>query len=457
MNYQDIRTLSDDLIDQPITIKGRVHNIRKQGGKLCFLILRYQTQTLQCVAHKKNVGDDIKDLIKVPVESIIRLEGTLQRTPFEIKTTTYKTLEFQISGFTVTNVAEKLPFLIEDANCFGKTPDGEVRSDVGRSLRLDNRWVDLRVPVNMSIMFLQSEICQLFRDYLTSLNFKEIHSPKLISTASESGAEVFRVGYFDKIAFLAQSPQLYKQMAINADFDRVFEIGPVFRAEQHFTNRHLCEYVGMDLEMCISPDKDYHEILEVMWSLLVNIFDGLKDNPYVEVVKEKLPFELPVYSKEPLIIDFADGVEMLRKDGLEQGELEDLSTVNEKRLGELVKELTGQDLFILDKYPLAARPFYTSPHPEDERYSCSYDIIFRGKEICSGAQRVHDWKMLTEKIVAAGIDPSHLETYINSFKHGSRPHGGCGFGLERILMLYLDLDNIRSASFCPRDPRRLTP
>jgi nondiscriminating aspartyl-tRNA synthetase len=466
--YHDIRSLpepsnsntsdskSSDQVNNLVWMQGRVQKIRMINKNVAFVILRYQKSIIQTVVIRKIVGDDnFSKLNSITPESVVNLYGKLNVSPFEIKGATYKNMELSVDKYTIESLASPLPFGLEDADNFGDT----FRSDVGQDLRLNNRWLDLRTPTFNSIFKLQSSIVNYFRTFLLDNNFIEIHSPKIISTASESGASVFKLDYFGKEGFLAQSPQLYKQMAINSDFDRVFEIGSIFRAEKTFTSRHLCEYIGLDLEMTIRPDKNYHEILHLMWKLLKYIVTSIYENntEELEYIRTKLPFVDVVIPDEVLIIDFCDGVDMLLESGLEQGKMEDLNTVNEKALGELVKLKYGSDLFILDKYPSIARPFYTMPHSDDPNYSCSYDVIFRGQEISSGAQRINDHKLLLEKVIKHNINPYSMKEYIESFSHGSKRHGGCGFGLERILMLLLNLDNIRKASFCPRDPKRIVP
>jgi nondiscriminating aspartyl-tRNA synthetase len=451
--YCDIRQLTSEETGQKIWIQGRVDTIRDKG-RICFLRMRYQDHYLQALALKKHLKDKLNPLARVNPESVINLYGELKESPQEIETATYKHIEFVIEDWELASPAQELPFLINDAGDFG-----EVRSDVDQSLKHDYRYLDLRVPVNLAIMKIQSGVGQLFREFMCNNGFTELHSPKLIGAASEGGAEVFKLKYFGKDAFLAQSPQLYKQMAINSDMDRVFEVAPVFRAENSMTSRHLTEFVGLDLEMAISPDRDYHEVLETMWGLLTYILDGLakRYDEQISTIKEKLPFETPRYTYKPLIITFKEGVEMLNEAGFEQDPYEDLNRANEKALGDLIKEKHCVDLFILDQYPLSARPFYTMPHPDDPKYSCSYDVIFRGQEISSGAQRIHDYEQLMEQVKAHGVNPETLSSYLDSFKYGSKAHGGCGFGLERIVSFYLDLGNVKRASFCYRDPKRLSP
>jgi aspartyl-tRNA synthetase len=279
----------------------------------------------------------------------------------------------------------------------------------------------------------------------------------MISTASESGATVFKLGYFKTHAFLAQSPQLYKQMAIASDFERVFEIGPVFRAEDSNTHRHLTEFVGMDFEMAFH--EHYHEVMDMMDKLFVSIFRGLTERFGKEIaaVHKQFNREPFVWLEPSLRIEWPEGIAMLREAGVEIGDFEDISTPQEKLLGKLVKEKYGTDFYILDKFPLCIRPFYTMPDPANEGYSNSYDLMMRGEEIMSGAQRVHDPEMLVERAKSHGLEMEEIASYLEAFTFGCPPHAGGGVGLERVVMLFLGLPNIRKTSLFPRDPKRLTP
>lgn len=279
-------------------------------------------------------------------------------------------------------------------------------------------------------------------------------------------------------AYLAQSPQLYKQMAIAADFDKVFTVGAVFRAEDSNTHRHLTEFVGLDLEMAFKYH--YHEVLHTIGNTFTAIFKGLRDNysREIEAVGQQFKVEPFKFLEPPLILQFSEGVAMLREAGIETGDEEDLSTPNEKLLGRLVKAKYDTDFYILDKFPLAIRPFYTMPDPNNPIYSNSYDMFMRGEEIMSGAQRIHDSEYLIERAKHHGIgkstdwssaedlililfhsltDTSKIAAYIDAFRYGCPPHAGGGIGMERVVMLYLGLDNIRKTSMFPRDPKRLTP
>jgi aspartyl-tRNA synthetase len=328
---------------------------------------------------------------------------------------------------------------------------------VSREVRLNNRIIDLRTPANQAIFRIQSGVCMLFRDYLLKNGFTEIHSPKLIGCASEGGSEVFKLGYFEGAAYLAQSPQLYKQMAVCSDLERVFEVGPVFRAEKSFTHRHLCEFVGLDIEMAFN--EHYHEVLDVLDGLFIHMFEGLETlfAKELEAVRSQYPFEPLKFKKPSLRLKFPDAVQILRDAGVEMKDLDDLSTETEKKLGKLVKEKYDTDFFILDKFPKEVRPFYTMPDPNNPNYTNSYDFFLRGEEIMSGAQRIHDPALLQQRAKEKGVGIQGIQDYVNAFKYGAPPHAGGGIGLERVVMLYLALNNIRMTSMFPRDPHRLTP
>ncbi len=243
---------------------------------------------------------------------------------------------------------------------------------------MNNRIIDLRLPSNQAIFRIQSGVCTLFREYLLQNKFIEIHTPKLLGGSSEGGSDVFHVGYFKKKGCLAQSPQLYKQMMIMSDFDRVFEIGPVFRAEKSFTNRHLCEFTGLDMEMAIK--QNYTEVMDVIGSLFHYIFKGLQERfaKELEIVNDQYPFDKFEFSDKPLMLTFEEGVKMLEEAGVKQDVMEDLSTETERELGKLVKKKYKTDFYILHRYPETARPFYTMLCHDDPKFTCSYDVFMRG-------------------------------------------------------------------------------
>jgi aspartyl-tRNA synthetase len=287
----------------------------------------------------------------------------------------------------------------------------------------------------------------------------EIHSPKLIGGTSEGGSEVFRLDYFGRDACLAQSPQLYKQIAAACSgFGRVFEIGPVFRAENSNTHRHLCEFTGLDLEMVFH--EHYYEVMDMIGRMFNFIFDGLNERfqAELEAVQSQYPFEPLRYCDPPLRLTFQEGLQILAEDAdIHLDPNEDLSTTDERTLGECVRQRYNTDFYMMDKYPLAVRPFYTMPCPHNPEHSNSYDMFIRGQEILSGAQRVHDPELLASRAEEHEIPVDTIQSYIDSFKHGAEPHAGGGIGLERVVMLFLGLNNIRKTSLFPRDPRRLFP
>ncbi|CAG8452675.1 14738_t:CDS:10 [Acaulospora colombiana] len=456
---------------ETVTIRARVHTSRATSAKLAFFVFRQQDSTIQGVLtiDETNISKNfVKFASNVPVESIVIVEGIVMRTQEEIKSTTVSDAELQIKKFYVMSETHgRLPFSLEDAS---RSEEEFNKEDVQFSrvtleTRLNHRVVDLRVSrmralitvANHGIFRIQSGICQLFREFLLSKSFIEIHTPKIIGAASEGGSNVFSIKYFKGEAFLAQSPQLYKQMCICSDFERVFEIAPVFRAEDSNTHRHMTEFMGLDLEMAF--EEHYHEALDILDELFVFIFDGLKTRYASEIktVKSQYPSADFEYHPKTLRLEYKDAVQLLRENGTEIGDFEDLSTEKEKFLGKLVKEKYKTDFYILDKFPLAVRPFYTMPDSNDNRYSNSYDFFMRGQEILSGAQRIHDPVFLEERAKVHGVDIRTIQPYIDSFKRGAPPHAGGGIGLERVVMFYLNLDDIRRSSLFPRDPKRLEP
>ena len=323
--------------------------------------------------------------------------------------------------------------------------------------RLDNRVMDLRVPTTQAIFRIQSTVGALFREYLSGKGFIEIHTPKIIPGASEGGANVFKLNYFDREACLAQSPQLYKQMCIIGDLKKVFEVGAVFRAENSLTPRHLCEFTGLDFEMEIK--EHYFEVLDIIGEVFNYIFNGINERckPELEAINSQYPFEPLIFLKEPLKMDYRDGCKLLVEHGFHQDVNEDLDTENEKQLGKIVHDKYHTDFYILYRYPKSARPFYTMPDPDDENFTNSYDAFVRGEEVLSGAQRIHDYDLLMKKILEKKVNPVTLKDYTDAFKLGAPAHGGVGIGLERVVKLFTGIKNIKKCVMFPRDPKRLNP
>lgn len=467
--YIDVRTLGTN--EGPaegdlVWIRGRLSNVRAKGNS-CFTVIRSNSfYTVQALHFKdKEQADLSKSMIKfignTPLESIVDICGTVASG--NVKSASQSNVEIQINKFFVVSKSETvLPFLYEDA-C---RPQSEIDASqdterpfagVSQEARLNNRWLDLRVPANNAILRIRSGVSHFFREALMNEGFMEINTPKLIGGESEGGAEAFKFDYFGKDGVLAQSPQLYKQMAIASDLERVFEIGPVFRAENSNTRRHLCEFTGLDFEMAIT--EHYDEALLVIHKLFKHIFTGLekKYSKEIEMVRQQFPSEPLQFTEEPLILHWEDAMKMLQDAGHEVSVMDDLTGALELALGAIVKEKYQSDFFILDRYPSSIRPFYTMHCADNPDYSNSYDVFIRGQEICSGAQRCHVPELLEKQILGKGMDLEPLQSYIDSFRHGCPPHAGGGIGLDRVVFLFLGLDNIRKASMFPRDPNRLAP
>jgi nondiscriminating aspartyl-tRNA synthetase len=453
IEYTKISNINKNIEGKTVTVRARIHTIRGKGGS-CFMKLRQGMYSIQATAFAGDGVDTplVKYAQKLSKESVIDLTGIVKTVPEEVTSTTQKDVELHIRKIYCVSLAATPPIHVEDAM---KPENAEGALD--QENRLDHRIIDLRAPAHVAIFRIQSAVGRFFREYLTSQDFTEIHTPKLMGAASEGGAEVFKVNYFQEYAFLAQSPQLHKQMSVEGDLMRVFEIGPVFRAENSNTHRHLCEFVGLDLEMAI--ESHYFEVLDVLNSMFVYIFDNVKKHfaHELEVIRQQYPFEDIVYERKNLRISYPEAIKLLREDGIEIGDLDDIKTPEEKRLGKIIKEKYNTDFYMLDRFPMAIRPFYTMPCPDDPNYSNSYDFFLRGEEILSGAQRIHDPQLLLEVAKAKNVDVKHLSAYIDSFKYGAWPHGGAGVGLERVVMLYLGIPNIRKTSMFPRDPKRLAP
>ncbi len=456
--------LNDSHVDKPVEFRARFQNFRPQSANLLFIIFRQQTETIQAILKK---GDKVsKNFLKfagsVNAESIVVVRGVVRKPSELIKSTSVQKYEIEITELFVTSeTPSQLPVLIEDASRTEEEAEKLGLPVVNLDTRLDNRVIDLRTATNQAIFDIVSGVCQLFREFLLERGFREIHSPKLLGSPSEGGANVFEVTYFNRKAYLAQSPQLYKQQCIAADFEKVFEIAPVFRAENSNTHRHLTEFTGLDLEMAF--ESHYDEVIEVLSDLFIFIFNELniRYKKQIELVRKQFPVEEFKIPKKMVRLTFKEGIELLRTVGgrTELSEYDDLSTPDEKLLGKIVLEKYDTDFYILDKFPSEIRPFYTMVDSENPKVSNSYDFFMRGEEILSGAQRVHDPEMLKSRMREFELDPENpgLKDYVDCFTYGCPPHAGGGIGLERVVMFFLGLKNIRRASLFPRDPKRVRP
>lgn len=502
--FMNIKDLSEVNVGQTVLIRARLQSSYSLGNSLCFALLRQNMYSIQALieATEENCipGEMVKLVSKIPPESIVEVTGVIISA--QVQKASHRSIELHIQKFFVVSRAEELPIQYEDISrsvtvleeqrqqiakideklfhlenerqLTSEASKAEIEKDivelnkqkismrkyveVSSEIRLNYRVIDLRTAANHAIFKVQSGVGLFFRQALTKLGFIEIHTPKLVGSETEGGASVFKVKYFEREAFLAQSPQLAKQMAIIGDMERVFEIGPVFRAERAHTARHLTEFIGLDIEIQIY--QHYHEILDVIELVFETILEGLNTQYHHEltVISQQFPYE--PFQYKPIRITHAEAVKMLNESPLNEypaGELDDFMTTQERVLGQLVKEKFGSDFFIVDQYPLVVRPFYSMPNPEDSRYANAFDVFMRGQEISSGSQRVHVYPLLLERVLAHGVDPAGIAPYLESFKFGAPPHGGCGVGLERVVEFFLNLGNIRRTSMFPRDPHRLTP
>jgi len=502
--YTRVEDLVEALHGQKVWIRGRVHLSRKSSSKMCFVVVRQRWATVQTIVEECEAvpRDMVKWVAKVRAEAIIDMYGTVVKVDQPTKTS-QSMVELKVEKcYLVANASDQLPLRVQDASVpqplleeqrkelailEGKLTEARARfegekdaaakkviedeiaqlekdksvatkyPDVEQNTRLNNRVIDLRTVANQAIFIIQSGVVNLFRDFLNANGFNEIHSPKLIGVASEGGSEVFEVKYFDRKAYLAQSPQFYKQMAISADFERVYEIGPVFRAEKSDGPRHMTEFTGLDMEMQIN--EHYHEVLDVLGDLFVHIFKGIETRypRELEAVRQQYPFRPFKYLEKTLRLEWPEAISLLRSAGATTGDLEDMNAERERVLGRAVYEKYGTDFYIVDQFPTHIRPFYSMVNPENPTFANAYDLFIRGEEVCSGAQRVHDPELLVQRAKDKGIDPASVQDYIDAFRYGAPPHGGGGVGLDRVVMLYLGLNNIRKSAMFPRDPYRLTP
>ncbi|KMT15574.1 hypothetical protein BVRB_3g059240 [Beta vulgaris subsp. vulgaris] len=461
----EVKSLVTDLKDQEVLIRGRVQAIRAVSKKMAFVVVREGGYTVQCVlmVAKEKVSEQmVKFANGLSRESVVDIQGFVSVPGESIKGTSQQ-VEIQVRKiYCISRAVPTLPINIEDASrseaeIEEALKDGKQLVRVNQDTRLNYRVLDLRTPANLAIFHLSSEVGYIYRSFLRSEGFIEIHTPKLMAGTSEGGAAVFRLDYKGQPACLAQSPQLHKQMSISGDFRRVFEVGHVFRAEDSFTHRHLCEFTGLDAEMEIK--EHYSEVMDIIDRLFVAMFDHLNENckAQLEAISRQFPFQPLKYLRKTLQLTFLEGVQMLKEAGIEVDPHGDFNTETERKLGELVRDKYDTEFYILHRYPLAVRPFYTMPCHDDPSYSNSFDVFIRGEEIISGAQRVHDPDFLVKRAEACKIDVNSIATYLDSFKYGAWPHGGFGVGLERVVMLFCNLNNIRRTSLFPRDPQRLAP
>ncbi|KAL8864993.1 MAG: hypothetical protein Q9174_007132, partial [Haloplaca sp. 1 TL-2023] len=411
--FSELAELYDAQEDQEVTVDARIHNARIQSGKLAFLVLREEAHTIQAVVAEGGAYKLSRQMVKwcgaINNESIVRATGLVKRPKDPVTSTSIANFELHVEKlYMISEAAQMLPVQVKD--CMRAPPvtddskeEAEMDSQglpvVSLSARLNNRVLDGRTAANQAIFQLQSGISNLFIEFMNKHRFTWINSSRLAGAATEGGSGVFEIKYFDTKAYLTQSPQFFKQMSIAMDMKRVCEIGPVFRAENSNTHRHLTEFTGLDFEMVIK--NDYHEVLAFGEKLMLYIIRNLQERAgfkrLTKVVEQVFPgagdFKLPT-GDEALRLTFAEAVTMLQENGVEAGEYDDLNTSQEKELGRIIRKKHDTDFYTIDKYPSAVRPFYTMPDPSNPKVSNSYDFFMRGQEIMSGAQRIHDYGQL---------------------------------------------------------------
>lgn len=416
-----------DRLETDVEIFGWIQNLRVMGS-IAFIEVRDVSGIVQAVLLKKE-NEDLFNLLKtVSRETVITLKGKA------VKSQAKMGYEIQVQGLQILNKAETpLPVGVVDG----------IESDL--ETRLENRFMDLRRPEILSIFKIQSTISNSIRNYFVENGFIEIHSPKIVAAATEGGTELFPVKYFERDAYLSQSPQLYKEIMMSAGFDRVFEVAPAFRAEEHNTPRHTNEFTSIDMEMSFKDDDGVMDVLE---SIIKAASDAIsKSNKRdLEILGSKIP-DIDYKFKR---ITYSSYVEMARERGFDLKDGEDLSTPVLKAVGGEIKEF-----YFITRWPRILKPFYVQPY--DEMYSRGFDLQFGELEITSGAQRVHNPEVLINNFRSKGLNPEAFSFYVNAFRYGMPPHAGWAIGLERLTMVFLNLPNIREATLFPRDRTRVTP
>ncbi len=422
---------------QIVTIRGYVHSIREMTG-FSFVIIRTARDTVQCVYAPEFSSYRWDE--KVVEECCVKVTGKVVSSKDKQGNDRY---ELQIHDIEIlSSPAESLPIVINKKQL----------NNMQLSTILDLRPISMRNPKERAIFKLQEGIARGFREYLLSNNFTEIRSPKIVFAGAEGGTNIFKLDYFGKQVYLAQSPQLYKQSLVGV-YERVFEIAPVFRAEHHDTSRHLNEYTSMDFEMGFI--NGFEDIMNTEVGALKYIMNLLKTEYKAEV--ELLHADIPEITEVP-VMKFMDAKELLmKKFKYKPSDMKDFDPEEEQLLGKYAKKELGSDFIFITHYPSKKRPFYTMDDPNDPEYTLSFDLLFRGMEITSGGQRIHDYNEQVAKMVKWGMDPEQFDTYLMLHKYGAPPHGGLGIGLERLTMHLLGAKNVREATMFPRDINRVTP
>lgn len=420
-------------VGKRVIVHGSIYKIRKMSG-FCFVILRTARHMLQCVCDNKELIEGMAEESCVILTAKVAGES---RARYGV--------ELHMISIEYLSVPEaQMPIVIN-----GKVVDTSLEN------KLDFRPLTLRNEKERAIFKIQEGLLRGFRRFFEKEHFTEIHTPKIVSEGAEGGANIFRLDYFGKEAYLAQSPQFYKQMMVGV-FERVYEVGPVFRAEKHDTARHLNEYMGVDFEM--GYIKSFSDIMEMEVKMLTMAFELLEQEYGEELAL--LGVELPkmqAWGNVP-ILKFSEAKRLVAEEfHREPKECHDFEPEEEKLLSELIKRKFGSEFVFVTHYPAGKRPFYVMEDPDSPGETFSFDLIFRGLEITTGGQRIHEYGVQVAKMLERGMDVKDFDSYLMMHKHGMPPHGGLGLGLERLTAKLLGFENIRQASLFPRDIHRLTP
>lgn len=427
-----------------VKVQGFVENIR-DGKNMAFMVVKDITGKLQVTIEKEKMPKVAEEVSKVTPDSVVTIIGTVVENEY-VK---LNGMEMIPDELVVETVADALPIARKEIPATKKKKAVE-RSSIDQ--RLDYRWIDLRTDENQLMFKVQTCLVNAMRQFLIEENFIEIHTPKLIGAASESGSDVFKVKYFDTDAYLAQSPQFYKQMAMASGFEKIFEVGPVFRAEKSYTNKHTTEFTGFDLEF--SYIESYEDVMKMEEQLLVRGLTAVKEQ-YGDAIKEAFGAEVVVPTVPFPRIKLADLYGELEKEygyTVPDEEKGDLTTDAERMTEEWVKKKYGHEFLFVTDFSAEKRAFY---HMRKDGVPMGYDLIWRGVEITTGAQREHRYDVLKAQADEKGLGED-VKFYLEFFKYGCPPHGGFGIGIDRLTMLLLNL-HIKESMFLFRGPNRLEP
>ena len=421
--------------DGPVVLGGWVEKLRDQK-RIQFVILRDETGDVQVTYPRPADEDALADKISTLTNgSFVWVKGRLVHDE-RVK---LGGLEIQLDDLEIVTVSE---------------PETPIADDTSIDKRLDWRFLDMR-RTEMNLVFqVQTTIEAAWRNWWLANGFTEIHSPKLMASASESNAELFKLEYFEGVAYLAQSPQFYKQMAMMAGLGRIFEIGPVFRADPSFTSRHATEFTSVDME--VSWIDSHEDIMNMQEELMVAAISAVAEK-HGKQIKELFDIDIVVPTRPFPRIPLAEAIEIVKGRGHEIVRGGDMDPEGERQIAAHVQEKFGHEFVFLTDYPATVRPFYHMRNESDPTLTKSYDLIWRGTEITTGAQREHRVEILIEQAKQKGLDPEGLKTYIDFFRYGAPPHGGFGMGLLRVIMLMLHQPSIREVGFLFRGPNRLEP